>query len=381
MRTDRRGFLKTAGISLGSLGSLGSTGSTGSGSQGALGAQGAPGAAPRKIGYAIVGLGRISMGQFLPAFARSERARPTALVSGDPAKARKIADQYGINPKHIYDYKSFDALRDNSDVDALYIALPNSMHAEYTIRGVKAGKHVLCEKPMANTPADCDHMIAEARAAKRLLMIAYRLRYEPYTQALIKIARDKEVGPLKVVLADAGFNIGDPKQWRLNRQMAGGGSLMDIGIYALNAARYITGEEPTEVNAMSYTTPGDERFKEVEETINFQLRFPSGVLANCTSSYGASLNRFRGVTERGWFELEPALSYSGLRMRVSRPGAIEERMHPVRDHFAAEMDHFAECVQTGKPPLTAGEEGLKDLRIMMAIYEAAKAGKTIRLQT
>jgi len=183
------------------------------------------------------------------------------------------------------------------------------------------------------------------------------------------------------VLADAGFNIGDPKQWRLNRKMAGGGSLMDIGIYALNAARYITGEEPTEVQAMSYTTPNDERFKEVEETITFQLRFPSGILANCTSSYGAGLNRFRAVTQTGWFELEPALSYSGLRMRVSRPGAIEERLHPVRDHFAAEMDHFAECIATGKPPLTPGEEGLRDLRIMMAIYEAAQAGKTIRLQT
>lgn len=333
------------------------------------------------MGYAIVGLGRIALGQFLPAFARSERARPTALVSGDPAKARRVAEQYGVNPKHIYNYKTYDTLGDNPDVDAIYIALPNSMHAEYTIRGVKAGRHVLCEKPMANTPADCDHMISEARAANRLLMIGYRLRYEPFNQAMIKMAREKELGAVKVVLADAGFNIGDPKQWRLTRQMAGGGSLMDIGIYALNASRYITGEEPIEVNAMTYSTPGDVRFREVEETINFQLRFPSGILANCTSSYGCGLNRFRAVTDKGWFELEPALSYSGLRMRVARPGALEERQHPVRDHFASEMDHFAECVQTDKPPLTPGEEGLRDLRIMMAIYEAAKSGRTVKLQT
>ena len=386
MRTvSRRRFLKTAGVSLasaGSVGSVGPSGLLGSDPSGVMSIQGSQAAAPaRRIGYAIVGLGRISMGQFLPAFARSERARPTALVSGDAAKARRIADQYGINPKSIYDYKTYDALRDNPDVDAVYIALPNGMHAEYTIRAVKAGKHVLCEKPMANTPADCERMIAEARSANRMLMIGYRLRYEPYTQALIKIARDKEVGPIKVVLADAGFNIGDPKQWRLNRQMAGGGSLMDIGIYGLNAARYITGEEPTELNAMSYSTPNDERFKEVEETINFQLRFPSGILANCTSSYGASLNRFRGVTATGWFELEPALSYSGLRMRVARPGAIEERLHPVRDHFAAEMDHFAESIAANTSPLTPGEEGLRDLRIMMTIYEAAKSGKTIALRT
>jgi len=191
----RRSFLKTAGVSLGSMGSIGSAGSAGSGSTGSWGSSGSQGsqaAAPvRKAGYAIVGLGRIALGQFLPAFARSERARPTALVSGDPAKARRVAEQYGVNPKHIYDYKTYDALKDNPDVDAIYIALPNSMHAEYTIRGVKAGKHVLCEKPMANTPADCDHMVSEARAANRLLMIAYRLRYEPYTQALIKTAREK----------------------------------------------------------------------------------------------------------------------------------------------------------------------------------------------
>ena len=182
------------------------------------------------------------------------------------------------------------------------------------------------------------------------------------------------------VFADHGFNIGDPTQWRLKRELAGGGSLMDIGIYSLQAARYVTGEEPVELLAMSHSTPGDVRFKEVEETINFQLRFPSGALANCSSSYGyAGQNRYRVVATKGWFELEPATSYSGLRMRVRRVNAIEERTLPVRDHFAMQMDHMSGCVMDDKQPLTPGEEGLRDLKLMMAIYEAARTGRTVKV--
>lgn len=223
-------------------------------------------------------------------------------------------------------------------------------------------------------------MIAAAKAASRKLMIGYRLRYEPFNQALIKYAQDTtEFGSTRIILADAGFNIGDPKQWRLRRPMAGGGSLMDIGIYALNAARYLTGEEPVAVNAMMHSTPNDPRFVEVEENITFQLRFPSGVLANCTSSYGAGLNRYRVFKPRGSAELEPALSYTGLRMRVFRGGTLEERVLPQRDQFAAEMDHFARAIIGNTEPLTPGEEGLKDMRVIRAIYDAAKGGKAVSL--
>jgi glucose-fructose oxidoreductase len=342
-------------------------------------AQRVPDPPGRKLGWAVVGLGSLAINQILPAFARCEQSRVTALVSGHPDKARKLATRYGVPEKNIYNYENYDSLKDNPDVDIVYIALPNSMHAEYTIRAAGAGKHVLSEKPMANTPADCQRMIDACRTAGRKLMVAYRLHYEPYNQALIKVVRDQELGPLKVVLADAGFPIGDPTQWRLKKDMAGGGSLMDIGIYALNAARYLTGEEPTAVNAMEYTTPGDPRFREVEETITFQLRFPSGVLANCTSSYGAPLNRFRVVGTKGWAELEPALSYSGLDMRAGTWGRVERREQPVIDHFAAEMDHFSASVMQNTEPRTPGEEGLKDLTIMMAIYRAAKERTTLAL--
>jgi len=368
----RRKFLLTVGQSLMTVPVAGAFASCAM-------AQKVPEPPGKKLGWALVGLGNLSINQLLPAFAKCEKSKLVALVSGNLDKATKLAARYGVNPKNIYNYQTYDTIRDNPEVDVIYVVLPNSMHAEYTIRAAEAGKHILCEKPMANTPQECQQMIDAARKANRRLMIGYRLRYELHNREMIRIAREKELGLLKVILADAGFNIGDPNQWRLKKAMAGDGSLMHIGIYALNAARYISGEEPSEVTALSYTTPGDPRFKEVEETINFQLRFPSGVLANCTSSYGAGLNRFRGVATEGWFELEPALSYTGLRMRVGRGGKLEERAHPQRDHFAAEMDHLSECIRNNTEPLTPGEEGLRDLKVMMAIYEATRAGQTIKL--
>jgi predicted dehydrogenase len=369
----RRSFLRKAGGSLAAAQALGALATRAA-------AQQVPEPPGRKLGWAIVGLGNLSINQILPAFAKCEKSRVVAFVSGHPDKARKLALRYGVAEKAIYDYQGMDAIKNNPEIDIVYVVLPNSMHAEYTIRALKAGKHVLCEKPMANTPAECQSMIDAARLANKRLMIAYRCRYEPYNQEMIRMAKEQELGPVKVILADHGFSIGDPTQWRLKKDMAGGGSMMDIGIYSLQAARYVTGEEPVEVAAMSYTTPGDERFKEVEEATNFQLRFPSGVMANCTSSYGYSgQNRYRVVTTKGWFELEPATSYTGLRLYVRRGNAVEERSLPVRDHFAAEMDHLSGCVMDGKEPLTPGEEGLRDMKLIMSIYEAAKTGRTIKV--
>ncbi len=334
----------------------------------------------KKLGFAIVGLGRLAVNQILPAIVRCRQSRVVALVSGRPEKARHLAQVYGVEPKGLYSYETYDDMARNPAIDVVYVVLPNSMHPEYTIRALKAGKHVLCEKPMANTPEECEQMIAAARAASRKLMIGYRLRYEPFNQKLVQIARDTaEMGPTRIITAEAGFSIGDPGQWRLKKKMAGGGSLMDIGIYALQAARYLSGEEPVAVEAMTHTTPGDPRFLEVEENVTFQLRFPSGILASCASSYGAGLNRWRVSKPGGWAELEPALNYTGLRMRVSRNGVLEERPQPVVDHFGAEMDHFSGCVLAGKESLTPGEEGLRDMRIIKAIYDAALSGKPVSL--
>ena len=343
-------------------------------------AQPAPAPPPaRTFGYAIVGLGGLSLSDILPAFAHTRRSRVTGLVSGDIDKSRALAAQYGVPDRGLYSYDTYDRIADNPDIHAVYIVLPNSMHAEYAVRAAKAGKHVLVEKPMANTVADCDTMIAAVKQANRQLAVAYRLRYEPYTQAMIKMARDQEFGKTKVIVCDSGFNIGNPGQWRLTKAMGGGGSMMDIGIYSVNAARYLSGEEPTEVFGMEYSTPGDPRFKEVEETITFQMRFPSGVLANCVSSYGTSLNRFRVHAEKGSFEMEPAYNRRDLQMRVFRGSTVEHRHLREPDHFAAMMDHLAESAGNNTAPLTDGVDGRNDMRVIEAIYESVKTKRPVTL--
>jgi predicted dehydrogenase len=336
----------------------------------------------KKVGFAVVGLGQLSLGQILPAFKDCKLARPVALVSGHPDKARQTAEKYSLDPKRIYNYENYDSMKDNPEIDVVYVVLPNSMHAEYTVRAAKAGKHVLCEKPMANSAADCRKMIDACRAAGKKLQIGYRLRYEPNTIALIDAVAKKQAGELKMLECGAGFNIGDPNQWRLNKDLAGGGCLMDIGIYALNASRYITGEEPVEVNAMTFANRSDPRFKEVEEHCNFQLRFPSGVLANCASSYSCGLNRFRAYCARGWAEVDPGLSYRGVNFRIQGPGQRQPQDPELPDinQFAAEMDAMAECVLHDKPSRTPGEEGLRDLHAIEAIYESARTGKAVKVE-
>jgi predicted dehydrogenase len=370
----RRGFMSRVG------GGLIAANVAGTLLKGAAFAQKVPDPPGKKLGWAIVGLGSLSINQILPAFAKCEKSKVVAFVSGHPDKANKLALRYGVDPKNIYNYQNYDSIKDNPEVDIIYIVLPNGMHAEYTVRGLQAGKHVLCEKPMANSPEECQQMIDAGKKANRKLMVAYRCHYEPFNQEAIRLARSKELGALKVITADMGFNIGDPTQWRLNKKLAGGGCLMDIGIYGLQATRYISGEEPIEINAMTYTTPGDSRFKEVEETINFQLRFPSGVLANCTSSYGySSQNHIRVVCNDGWYALDPATSYDGLRFYVHRNNLSEEVRLPVRDHFMLEMDHMSDCVMNNKEPLTPGEEGLRDMKLISQIYEAARTNKTVKV--
>lgn len=334
----------------------------------------------KKLGWAVVGLGSLAINQILPAFAKCEKSKVVAFVSGHPDKAHKLALRYGVNSKNIYNYENYDSIKDNPEVDVIYIVLPNGMHAEYTVRGLQAGKHVLSEKPMANTPAECQQMIDAAKKADRKLMVAYRCRYETYNREAIRIARSGELGPTQMILADTGFAIGDPTQWRLNKKLAGGGSMMDIGIYALNASRYLSGEEPTEVNAMVYSTPNDPRFKEVEEHVTFQLRFPSGILANCTSSYGYfHQSHFRVMGTDARLGMDPATWYSGLRMWIERGNTIEEKELPVVDHFASEMDHMSDCVMQNKQPLTPGEEGLRDITLIHAVYESARTGKTVKV--
>lgn len=335
--------------------------------------------AERKLGYAIVGLGMYA-DVILPRFAECRHSRIAALVSGSMDKARRYAARYGVPERGIYTYDTFDTIRDNPDVDIVYVILPNGMHHEYTLRAAAAGKHVMCEKPMANTAQEARAMIDACRAAGRKLMIGYRCHFEQYNLLASKMARSGEVGPTRHIIVLHGFDA-RPGQWRLDRPLSGGGSLMDIGIYSLNATRYLTGEEPVEVTAFESTDKSDPRFKTVEDRIDFMLRFPSGILASCTSSYSAGMNSYRVVGRSGWIDLDPATPYSGHVMHIRKDGATTRRElpPPAKSQFVGQLDHLAECIMSGNEPIVAGEEGLKDLRIIEAIYQSAREGRSIKL--
>ncbi|RPF72157.1 Gfo/Idh/MocA family protein [Aurantiacibacter spongiae] len=366
-RTDRRAVLQ----GMGSLAALGLGGSAGWARDRAR-------QTGRKLGYAVVGLGYYATQQIMPQFRNCEFAKLTALVSGTPEKLARYGAEYDIPRTHRYDYQSYDRMSANPDIDIVYVVLPNAMHAEYTVRAAQAGKHVLCEKPMATSSAECRMMIAACREAGKKLMIGYRSRFEPYNRLAIDLARSGHVGPSRVITAQHGFPI-SPDQWRLDRDMAGGGSLMDIGIYSLNAARYLTGEEPTYISAVESTDRSDPRFREVEDRIDWEMLFPSGVLASCVSSYSSPHNAYRVTGTQGWIDLEPATQYSGQAMRVSKGGTIEPRspVEPGKNQFVGQLDHLAECVVTEREPIVPGEEGLRDLVAIEAIYRSAREGRRV----
>ena len=330
----------------------------------------------RKIGFALAGLGSLSTNQIAPALQKTKYCRLTGIVTGHPEKAEKWKAKYGIPDKNIYNYDNMSDMANNPDIDVVYVVTPNALHAEHTIKAAKAGKHVLSEKPMEVSVAKCQQMIDAVKQAGRQLAVGYRLHFEPNNLECVRLAREKVFGDLKMIEAAFGFSIGDPTQWRLNRELAGGGPLMDVGIYALQATRYLTGEEPTLVSAVTSTTD-PVKFKDLEESITWQMKFPSGAMAHCGSTYKFSgLNRFRAYAETGTFGLDPAYNYSGIK--GSRSDNVPIQFASI-DQFAAEMDDFALCILNNKPTRVPGEEGLRDVKIMMAIYEAARTGKTVML--
>ncbi|NYT40593.1 Gfo/Idh/MocA family oxidoreductase [Sphingomonas sp. R-74633] len=334
----------------------------------------------RKLGYAIVGLGNYATNQIMPRIKDCEFAELKALVSGTPAKLDKFGAQYGIPKTHQYSYQDYDRIRDNPDIDLVYVVLPNSMHAEYSIRASQAGKHVMCEKPMAVSSAECEAMIAAAKKANRKLMIGYRCHFEPYNLHAVSLVKTGFVGRPTLITAEHGF-YAQPGQWRLDHPYSGGGSLMDIGIYSLNAARYLAGEEPSVISAMEYTDRSDPRFKNVEDRIDWQMRFPSGLIANCVSSYSSGHNAYRVTGTKGWVGMEPATPYEGHKMWARQGGKTEpvELPAPAKNQFVAQLDHLAESVLTGIPLRASGEEGLRDMRLIEAIYRSAREGRAIKL--
>jgi predicted dehydrogenase len=331
----------------------------------------------KQLRVAMVGLGSYA-NRVADAVKNSEKVKIVGGVTGTSSKIADWQTKYGVPKENCYSYADFDKIKDNPNIDAVYICLPNSMHAEFTFRAAKAGKHVICEKPMSVTVKEAEAMIAACQTAKVKLYIGYRLHFEPFTRELMRLRTSGELGKIMFVTAQMGFKIGDPKQWRLKKALAGGGAMMDVGIYCINAARYATGEEPIWVNAEEQKTDPI-KFKEVDETITWQMGFPSGVVAHCATTYSFNgLGRLTVSGEKDTVELFPAYNYGPIKGQTNK-GDMKQ---PVVVHQTLQMDGMADCILNGAPePNIDGFEGLKDMKIIEAIYKSiAKGGEKIKIK-
>ena len=330
----------------------------------------------RKLGVALVGLGSYSTGQLAPALQQTKYCRLAGVVTGSPAKAQQWQQQFGVPAKNCYDYQTFDRIADNPDIDIVYVVLPNALHAEYVVRAAQAGKHVICEKPMATSVADCRRMIAACEKAGKKLSVGYRLHFEPHNQAMMQLGQTQAYGAISHLAADNGFAFHNGTPWRVNKALAGGGPLMDMGIYCLQGCIYTKGQVPVSVTAKLTPETGTGYFKEVEAGVNWQMRFADGTVADCRTSYTENMSgRLRADAANGWFELQPAFAYGGLAGQDSRQ---DNRLTlPNASQQAAQMDDFAQCIQLNQPTRVPGEMGLRDVQLLEAIYRAAATGQAV----
>jgi glucose-fructose oxidoreductase len=321
------------------------------------------------LGVALVGLGYYSTDLLAPALQRTTRCHLAGVVSGTPSKLAAWQQRHSLPDSGLYDYANFDAIANNPAIDVVYIVLPPSMHAEYTIRAAKAGKHVWCEKPMAPSVRECEAMIKACRDNQVTLAIGYRLHHEPNTQRIMQFCREQKYGRTLSATAEAGYFDPRKDHWKQKKAM-GGGVMGDMGVYPLNALRYGTGLEPIAVAARASTTR-PEIYTEVEETMNFELEFPGGVTGVGEASFGRNMNRLRVNNADGWYELAPFQAYSGVKGTTSDGLALDAT---IPNQQAQQMDDDAAAILDGTPLLAPGEEGLKDTIVVEAIYRSVAAG-------
>jgi len=365
--SSRRSFIRNA--SLGAVGIALASGSAACFNQ--------SGKNKKKLGMALVGLGYYSTDLLGPALQETRETYLAGIVTGTPEKEKIWAEKYDIPRKNIYNYGNYDDLKNNDEIDIVYIVLPNSMHKEYTIRAAEAGKHVICEKPMALNAQECRDMIDACNSNKVRLSIGYRMHFEPNTQEVIRMGQEEVFGKVLQVTGSAGFTMPPSlyDNWRLKASM-GGGAMMDMGVYPLNAARYITGLEPVSVTAQQFKTR-PKVFDEVDEIATFQLEFPGGVIANLMTSFVANTSYIRATAQTGWFSLDPFQSYTGIKGESSE-GPIN---FPQINQQAAQMDEVAVCIRENKPMRVPGEEGLLDMIIVDGIRESwARSGEKVKLK-
>ncbi len=339
--------------------------------------------AQKRIGYAVVGLGGISQVAVLPAFSNSKKAKLAALVSGDKQKAQKLADQFHAGT--AYNYGEFGECLKNPEVQAVYIATPPGEHEKYAVMAAKAGKHVLCEKPLAASVSQARNMVAACKRGRVQFMTAYRKYFEPSTVAIKKMITDGDLGRIDIVhtLFSERRPFGDNSPaWLFSKELCGGGPLTDLGVYCLNTTRWLIGEDPLSVADAASWARDRRRYKEVEEGISFRLGFRSGIVLQGTAAYSAVFSSFIHIHgEKGWVALEPAFAFEEER-RIS--GKIEgkwfEKTFPAMDEFVLEIDYFADCIAAGRKPEPDGEQGMRDIVIIDAIYQAAKKGDAVKIK-
>lgn len=327
-----------------------------------------------KLGIALVGLGNYATGQLAPALQQTEHCYLAGIVTGTPSKIPTWKEKYNIPDENIYNYDNYDRIKDNKNIDIIYVVLPNSMHAEYTIRGFGAGKHVICEKPMANTVEDCDKMLAAQQKAGKKFSIGYRLHFDPFNLEMARLGTQKVFGNLKKISGAFGFKA-EAGQWRLSKQYAGGGPLMDLGIYVVQGMCYTSGMNPIAVTAVEGEKTDPVRFKDVEQSLSWEFEFPGGLKGEGSATYDALTNFLKAEAEQGSFELKPAYNYG--RQRGYTPNG-DMQLTPVNQQ-AKQMDAFALSIKNNQPSIVPGEMGRRDVKYLQAIYEAMRTGKKVKL--
>lgn len=325
----------------------------------------------KKLGVALVGLGSYSTYQLAPSLLDTEHCYLAGIVTGTKEKESVWQEKYNIPKENIYNYENFDTIADNDSIDVIYVVLPNSMHAEFCIRAAKAGKHVICEKPMAVSVAECDAIINACNEHKVKLSVGYRMQSDPYTHEVKKYVREKTFGDVLFVSSDAGYvSRGNPDQWRLNKKLSGGGALMNMGVYAIQTSIYGTGQNPISVSAQEFSTRPD-YFKDTDETITAQFKFENGAVAHMMTSHNANGNRLKCHCSKGWFELDPAHSYGPISGRTSNGDVLK---FPHKRQQALQMDDFAKHILLDSKNLAPGEMGKRDMIIVEAIYKSIREG-------
>jgi glucose-fructose oxidoreductase len=328
----------------------------------------------KKLGVALAGLGYYSSAELGPALLETKQCRLAAVITGSREKGLKWAKRHHFPDTSIYHYDTMEQLAANPDVDIVYVVTPPGLHRQHVERAAAAGKHVICEKPMAPSVADCEAMIEACRRAGRQLSIGYRLHFDPHHQELLRLAQASELGTFKHIRGAHGFRVGE-YNWRINRALAGGGPLPDVGIYALHAACMAANADPIAVTATEHAKTRPDFFTEVEEGLSWTMEFANGARADCASSYNEGMNTFRAEGERGWFALEPAYYYRGILGRTSK-GALR---YPEVRQQALHLDAIASAIKEKRNVPTPGELGRRDVRLIEAIYEAMRSGERVTL--